>query len=63
MKQISILGATGSIGQNTLDLIASTKDEFEVVALTGSQNIKLLAQSAIDFNAQIVATSDESKFN
>ena len=43
MKQISVLGATGSIGQNTLDLIKSTKDEFEVVALTGSQNIKLLA--------------------
>ena len=63
MKQISILGATGSIGQNTLDLIASAKDEFEVVALTGSQNIKLLAQSAIDFNAKIVAISDESKFN
>ena len=63
MKQISVLGATGSIGQNTLDLIKSTKDEFEVVALTGSQNIKLLAQSAIDSNAKIVATSDDSKFN
>ena len=63
MKKISILGATGSIGQNTLDLITSTKDEFEVVALTGSQNIKLLAQSAIDSNAKIVATSDDSKFN
>ena len=63
MKKISILGATGSIGQNTLDLITSTKDEFEVVALTGSQNIKLLAQSAIDSNAKIVATSDKSKFN
>ena len=63
MKKISILGATGSIGQNTLDLITNTKDEFEVVALTGSQNIKLLAQSAIDSNAKIVATSDESKFN
>jgi 1-deoxy-D-xylulose-5-phosphate reductoisomerase len=63
MKKISILGATGSIGQNTLDLITSTKDKFEVVALTGSQNIKLIAQSAIDSNAKIVATSDESKFN
>ena len=63
MKKISILGATGSIGQNTLDLITRSEDEFEVVALTGSQNIKLLAQSAIDSNAKIVATSDESKFN
>lgn len=63
MKQISVLGATGSIGQNTLELITSAKDEFEVVALTGFQNIKLLAQSAIDSNAKIVAISDESKFN
>ena len=63
MKQISVLGATGSIGQNTLELITSAKDEFEVVALTGFQNIKLLAQNAIDSNAKIVAISDESKFN
>ena len=47
MKRISIMGATGSIGQNTLDLIASEKEHFEVVALTGSKNIKLLAQNAL----------------
>ena len=63
MKRISILGATGSIGQNTLDLISYEKNEFEVVALTGSQNTKLLAQNAIDFKAEIVAISDESKFS
>ena len=62
MKRISILGATGSIGQNTLDLIASEKDYFEVVALTGSKNIKLLAQNAIKFNAKFAVTSDETKF-
>ena len=37
MKKISILGATGSIGQNTLDLIATRKHEFKVIALTGSK--------------------------
>ena len=62
MKKISILGATGSIGQNTLDLISSEKDSFKVVGLTGSGNIELLAQNAIDFGADIVATADESKF-
>ena len=62
MKKISILGATGSIGQNTLDLISSEKDSFKVVGLTGSGNIDLLAQNAIDFGANIVATADESKF-
>ena len=62
MKKISILGATGSIGQNTLDLISQENDNFKVVGLTGAGNIELLAQSAIKFNADIVATADESKF-
>ena len=62
MKKISILGATGSIGQNTLSLISSKKDDFKVVGLTGADNIELLAQSAIKFKADIVATADESKF-
>ena len=63
MKKISILGATGSIGQNTLDLISNEKDNFKVVGLTGASNIELLARSAIDFDADIVATADESKFS
>ena len=63
MKKISILGATGSIGQNTLNLISSEKDNFKVVGLTGAGNIDLLAQSAINFGADIVATADESKFS
>ena len=63
MKNISILGATGSIGQNTLDLISSERDKFNVVGLTGENNIELLAESAIKFNADIVATANDSKFN
>ena len=63
MKKISILGATGSIGQNTLNLISSEKDNFKVVGLTGSANVESLARSAVDFNADIVATADESKFS
>jgi len=62
MKKICILGATGSIGQNTLDLISNEKDNFKVVGLTGAGNIELLARSAVDFGADIVATADESKF-
>ena len=63
MKNISILGATGSIGQNTLDLISSERDKFNVVGLTGENNIELLAESAIKFNADVVATANDSKFN
>lgn len=63
VKNISILGATGSIGQNTLDLISSERDKFNVVGLTGENNIELLAGSAIKFNADVVATANDRKFN
>ena len=63
MKKISILGATGSIGRNTLDLISRDRDYFKVVGLTGANNIELLAESAIKFNADIVATANDSKFH
>ena len=62
MKKISILGATGSIGRNTLDLISRDFDQFKVVGLTGANNIELLAESAIKFNADVVATANDSKF-
>ena len=63
MKNISILGATGSIGQNTLDLVLKERDKFNVVGLTGSENIELLAESAIKLKADVVATANESKFH
>ena len=63
MKNISILGATGSIGRNTLDLIQRERDQLKVVGLTGANNIRLLAESAIKFNADIVATSNENNFH
>ena len=62
MKNISILGATGSIGRNTLDLILRDRDQFKVVGLTGANNIELLAECAIKSNADVVATANESKF-
>jgi 1-deoxy-D-xylulose-5-phosphate reductoisomerase len=63
VKTISILGATGSIGQNTLDLISRDRQRFKVVGLTGASNIDLLAESAIKFQADVVATANESKFH
>ena len=61
-KRITILGATGTIGQNTLDLISRNRDSFEVVALTGNKNIARLASQAIEFNADFVAIPDESRY-
>ena len=60
-RRISILGATGSIGQNTIDLIARDPDAYDVVALTGGQNIAQLAQDAIRLRAEIAVTADPAR--
>jgi 1-deoxy-D-xylulose-5-phosphate reductoisomerase len=59
--RVSIFGATGSIGQNTIDLIARDVDAYDVVALTGSSNIAQLAADAIRFKADIAITADETR--
>ena len=59
MKKVSILGATGSIGQNTLDLIRRAPDRFQVVALTGGRNIAQLAKDAIEFRAELAVTAED----
>ncbi|MCZ4260190.1 1-deoxy-D-xylulose-5-phosphate reductoisomerase [Limimaricola sp. G21655-S1] len=46
MKRVSILGATGSIGCQTVELIEAAPERFEVVALTGGRNVALLAEQA-----------------
>ena len=62
-KRISIFGATGSIGQNTLDLIARDRQSYEVVVLTAGSNIDLLVKAALEFEPQAVvaATNDQFK--
>ncbi|MDF1855804.1 1-deoxy-D-xylulose-5-phosphate reductoisomerase [Pseudooceanicola sp.] len=59
MRRISILGATGSVGQSTIDLIARAPDEYEVVALTGGRNIAQLAKDARRLNAQLAVTAHD----
>ncbi|MCB1311101.1 MAG: 1-deoxy-D-xylulose-5-phosphate reductoisomerase [Sedimentitalea sp.] len=63
MRRITILGATGSIGQNTIDLIARTPDAYEVVALTGGANIARLAQDARALGAQLAVTADPERLS
>ncbi|MDE0784064.1 MAG: 1-deoxy-D-xylulose-5-phosphate reductoisomerase, partial [Planktomarina sp.] len=58
MKRISIFGATGSIGQNTLELIRRDKASYDVVALTGDQNIAQLVRDVNEFRPKIVVTAD-----
>ncbi|MBT2132111.1 1-deoxy-D-xylulose-5-phosphate reductoisomerase [Aliiroseovarius lamellibrachiae] len=59
MRKVSIFGATGSIGQSTIDLIARAPDTYDVVALTGGHNIDLLARDAIRLKADVAVTAHE----
>lgn len=58
-RTISILGATGSIGSSTLDLIRRNRDQWRVVALTANGNAMELARLAREFGAEIAVVADE----
>lgn len=53
MRRLTILGATGSIGQSTLDLVMRDRDRFEIEALTAAENVDQLAQDARKTNAKL----------
>jgi 1-deoxy-D-xylulose-5-phosphate reductoisomerase len=58
-KRVSILGCTGSIGRNALDVVASLGDEVEVVGLAAGHNARLLLEQARAFRPAAVGLSDE----
>lgn len=61
MKRISVFGSTGSIGTNTLDVVARNHETFEIRYLTTYRNVPLLFEQAEKFKPQAVAIIDESK--
>ncbi|HET6277766.1 MAG TPA: 1-deoxy-D-xylulose-5-phosphate reductoisomerase, partial [Candidatus Polarisedimenticolia bacterium] len=60
-KRIAILGSTGSVGVQALDLVARFPDRFEVVALAAGRNSELLARQTIAHRPALVAIQDESR--
>jgi 1-deoxy-D-xylulose-5-phosphate reductoisomerase len=59
-RSISILGATGSVGASTLDLVRSNPDEWRVEALTANCNVRELAMLAREFGAALAVVADET---
>ena len=59
MKKLAILGSTGSIGRNTLQVVREMGGEFEVAALAAGGNAHLLAAQALEFRPEIVSVSGE----
>ncbi|MFX7870536.1 1-deoxy-D-xylulose-5-phosphate reductoisomerase, partial [Acinetobacter baumannii] len=60
MKTVTILGATGSVGTSTLDLVERDPQAFEVLALTANGDVDKLAAAAIRTNAKLAVVADES---
>ena len=59
-KKVAILGSTGSIGRQTLDVISAFKDDFEVVGLAAGKNIQLLVEQIKEHNPRFVSVNNVS---
>lgn len=63
MKELAILGSTGSIGTQTLDVVRAYPDRFRVYALCAHRSIDLLVQQAQEFHPEVVCIADESLYD
>ena len=63
MKAITLIGSTGSIGTQTLDIVAQCPEQFRIVGLAAGSNVELLASQIQQFRPSIVAISNESKLS
>jgi 1-deoxy-D-xylulose-5-phosphate reductoisomerase len=61
-KRVTVLGATGSVGTSTLDLVGRHPQLFEVVALTAHSNVEALAELAVQHRASLAVIADESRY-
>ena len=61
-KTVSILGSTGSIGSNTIDVINSNKNKFSVLSLTSKNNVNLLSKQSFLLNPKFVAIQNKEKY-
>ena len=61
-QRLSILGSTGSIGEQTLDIVRENPDRFEVASLTAHKNWQRLAEQAVAFDADTVVIGDEQYY-
>ena len=60
MKKIAILGSTGSIGTQTLDIVRNNREDLEVVALAAGSNVKLMEEQVREFTPKVVAMWSEA---
>src|SRR4029078_3637008 len=61
VRSVTVLGATGSIGDSTMDLLGGARDRTRVEALTANSNVEALAKLAREFNARFAAIADPAR--
>jgi len=61
-RRVTILGSTGSVGCNTLDLIERNRERFEVVAMTGGSNVSRLVEQALRLRPRFAALADSTRY-
>ena len=62
MKKIAILGSTGSIGKQTIEIIRKNKKKFKILLLTANKNHNLLSRQIKEFNVKNVIVSDQKSY-
>jgi 1-deoxy-D-xylulose-5-phosphate reductoisomerase len=62
MRKLAILGATGSIGKSTLDLVERNSERFEVTAVTAATNVEALAEVVRRTSARLAVVADQSRY-
>ena len=63
LKTVSILGSTGSVGKNTLEVISSLSDRFHVYAISCNQNTSLLHEQIIKYKPRVAVITNHEKYN
>jgi 1-deoxy-D-xylulose-5-phosphate reductoisomerase len=63
MKTLALLGSTGSIGQQTLEIVEKNPDLFSIEVLTANNNVELLIEQALKFKPNVVIISNEEKYS
>src|SRR4051812_45179348 len=62
VRTVTVLGATGSIGDSTMDLLRGSPERYQVDAVTANSNVEALAKLAIEFDARFAAVADLSRY-
>ena len=61
MKRLTILGSTGSIGTQTLDVVRQNRDKFEVVAISANRSVDLLLEQIIEFKPKYAVLYEKER--